>query len=207
MTHPKLVIFVFLFVCRSACAQPSVHIKVHYLHGSRPAKQYKKEEPKYFGGIHGGHYGIELADGRVVHFRRKGKLHLIAHRRSLHSCFRLDSVKAFYGIYGGMPDSMQRTIFTLQVPIQQYAQLEQRAVAYCTNTPYDYAFFGMRCSAATWQLLGVAGVVQPERTSRLWWRMFRPAKLYRKLTKSAEENGWEVERQRGTKRRKWRPDW
>jgi hypothetical protein len=49
-------------------AQDSVYLKVHFLYGSKPKKRYQDSEPKWFGGILGGHVGIEGDTNEVVIF-------------------------------------------------------------------------------------------------------------------------------------------
>lgn len=205
MMLSRLLIGMMLLASEYTLAQSVTQIKIHYLHGSRPAKAYRHVEPRYFGGLYGGHYGIELTDGRVVHFRRSGRFHLVAQKRKRNGRFQLDTTQAFYGIYGGVPDSMQRTVFTVPVSVEHYERLLLAVESYCAASPYDYAFLGMRCSAATCQLLGIAGVVKPDQPRRLWWRVFRPMKLYKKLEKKAAQHAWRVEHQRGTRQRVWRP--
>ena len=56
-------------------------IKVHFLYGSKPKKEYKKTESKWFGGIHGGHVEIEIND-TVYGFGPYKKFHYIAHKKS-----------------------------------------------------------------------------------------------------------------------------
>lgn len=70
----KIVIF-FCFISVLSYSQDSAYLKVHFLYGSKPLKKYKATEQKWFGGILGGHVGIEGDDDKIVNFLPKGKFH------------------------------------------------------------------------------------------------------------------------------------
>ncbi|MDJ1468511.1 hypothetical protein QNI19_10730 [Cytophagaceae bacterium DM2B3-1] len=57
-------------------------IKVHFLYGSKPKKEFKFLEKKWFGGMHGGHVSIET-DSVVTGFGPKGKFHVFGNRKKL----------------------------------------------------------------------------------------------------------------------------
>ena len=73
-------LYILLFCCffTRTWSQDSVFIKVHFLYGSKPYARYKDTEPKWFGGMLGGHVGIETDSGRILDFGPKGRFHWLA---------------------------------------------------------------------------------------------------------------------------------
>ncbi len=91
----------FCLITLLSCAQDTTYLKVHFLYGSAPLKQYKSTEPKWFGGVLGGHVGIEGDSDRIVNFLPKGKFHVVAKKDNRHSTYAVHSVDDFYAILGG----------------------------------------------------------------------------------------------------------
>ncbi len=98
---------------------------------------------------------------------------------------------------------MKKTVVTIPVTLQQKQLLDSIAVVYTGNTPYDYAFIGMRCSAAAYEILGQLGIVESYSHSKTCRRIFYPRKLRRRMLRLAADNNWTVTRTPGTIRRKW----
>jgi len=91
-------VFTLLFFCccfNWSFAQDSLHIKVHFLYGSKPQKKHKDTESKWFGGRKGGHVGIELDSTRILNFIPQGKFHLFASKVNLHSTYAEHSKRSF----------------------------------------------------------------------------------------------------------------
>lgn len=61
-------------------------IKVHFLYGSKPKKEFRFLEEKWFGGMHGGHVSIET-DHEVTGFGPQGKFHIFGNKKKFHSHF------------------------------------------------------------------------------------------------------------------------
>lgn len=181
-------------------------LKVHFLYGSKPRRQYRDVEPKWFGGILGGHVGIEADSNKIVNFGPSGKFHLFQHPRNKHSSFHIHSIPDFYAIMGGIPDSMKKTIVCIPITPQQKQKFDSIATAYLQTTPYDYALFGMRCSAAAYDILGQLGILPVHSRSVTYKKIFYPKLLRKPLLKIAAERGWKVLRYEGTSRRKWEKD-
>jgi len=120
----KILICFFCSCCLLSYAQDTAFIKVHFLYGSRPLKKYKHSEPKWFGGILGGHVGIEGDSGSIVNFLPKGKFHWFAKKNNPHSTYAEHSEKSFYGILGGHPDSVKRTVVYVPVSRRQKQQFD-----------------------------------------------------------------------------------
>lgn len=178
-------------------------IKVHFLYGSKPLKKYKnKTEMNYFGGIHGGHVTIEV-DSVDYGFSPTGRVHMISHNRNCHSQF---SGKHTHN-QPPYPKGYKLVSFTIPVSEAQYHQLNKIHNDYLSKPPYDYAFFGMRCSAATEEILGQIGVLKKQkRNSKIVRKNFYPKKLRIRMFKLAKERNYKVVQQEGRPTRKWEND-
>ena len=65
----NIFILSLLLLCTAQLfAQDSTMLKVHFLYGSKPKKAFKHMQKKWFGGLIGGHAGIECGDGKILHF-------------------------------------------------------------------------------------------------------------------------------------------
>src|SRR5689334_21675262 len=115
----KIVAIIFFLFTTVAYSADTTYLKVHFLYGSKPLKKYKHSEKKWFGGILGGHVGIEGDSNKIVNFKTKGKLHLIAKPTHFHSTYAIHSPENFYAILGGHPDSAKKAIVFVPVTAQQ----------------------------------------------------------------------------------------
>jgi len=198
-----LFIVVLSFVFMPSFSQDSSFIKVHFLYGSRPRKIYKDTEKKWFGGVMGGHVGIEGDSDRVVNFSHTGSFHVFAMNRKRHSKFSEHSCSQFYQIFGGHEDSVKKTIIYVPVSRIQKQQFDSIAATYLRQTPYDYALFGMRCGAASYDILSKLGVLPDYPQSKTAMKIFYPKKLRTRLLQAATKNGWMVLQQEGSHKRIW----
>jgi hypothetical protein len=192
--------------CNIALSQDSVYIKVHFLYGSKPKKKYKDVEPKWFGGILGGHVGIETDSNTVLNFVPSGEFHVFAKNKERHSAFAVHTPKSFWQIFGSSTDSVKKT--TIEIPITrlQKQKLDSVSKAYRSQTPYDYAFFGMRCGAAAYDILSKLGILKKYSYRKTYRKIFYPRKLRKRLIKKAKKNKWTIRMTEGTKKRKWEGD-
>jgi hypothetical protein len=184
-------------------AQDTTNLKVHFLYGSKPIRKYKTTESKWFGGILGGHVGIEVHTGEILSFVPQGKVHWFAHRKRKHSSYVIHSINQFYSIFGNDPDSVKRAVVYIPVAPEQMERYDSIATAYLSQTPYDYAFFGMRCSAAAYEILGSLNILPRYSIRKTAVRIFYPRKLRGKLFELAREQEWKVSRSQGSKTRRW----
>jgi hypothetical protein len=200
------LLFLFSFSFLHLFAQDSFYLKVHFLYGSKPRKEFKEIEPKWFGGMLGGHAGIEGDSDRILNFIPQGKIHVFAKKEDKHSAYAEHSANAFYSILGGNPDSVKKTIVVIPVSAIQKRLFDSIATCYLKKTPYDYAFFGMRCGAATYEVLAQVGILQEYSYPKTYRKIFYPKKLRKRLLKKAKQNSWQVITQKGTYKRKWESD-
>lgn len=198
-----------LFCCAQgllAGAHDTVYLKVHFLYGSRPLKPYKGTEGKWFGGILGGHVGIEGDSGRILNFLPKGSFHVFKRPANRHSAYAVHNEQGFYSILGGNPDSMKKAIVYIPVTRQQKQRFDSIATAYLAQTPYDYALVGMRCGAASYEILAQLGVLKAYGPKKTALKIFYPRKLRKRLLKKARANDWTVTHQEGSPKRQWEKD-
>jgi hypothetical protein len=198
-----------LLFCQQAFAvgaQDTGYLKVHFLYGSKPLPKYKKSEQRWFGGVLGGHVGIESDSNRIVNFLPSGKFHVLARRNKRHSRFAVHSAEDFYAILGGEPDSARKLIVHIPVTRAQQHHFDSVTASYLGNTPYDYAFWGMRCGAAAYELLARLELLQPYSQRKTFRKIFYPRRLRKRLLKAAAANSWTVVRQEGSRKRKWERD-
>lgn len=187
-------------------ADSTYYIKVHFLYGSKPKREYKSSEKKWFGGKLGGHTGIEFDSNTIIDFVHQGNFHYIAHKKDCHSRFAIHNPTEFWEIFGGETDSVKKLSVTIPITAVQKRILDSLTQTYTSNTPYDYAFIGMRCGAATYDILSQLGIVKSYSHRKTYRKIFYPKKLRKRILKMAQRNHWEITRQAGTRRRKWERD-
>ena len=198
-----LFILIFSFIHHSSFSQDSAWIKVHFLYGSKPIKLFKDTEKKCVGGVMGGHVGIESDRVRVINFSHQGSFHVFANDGKRHSKFSEHTCSKFYGIFGSHHDSVKKAIVFIPVSRQQKHQFDSISAAYLKQSPYDYALFGMRCGAASYEILAQLGILPDYSNSKTAMKIFYPKKLRTRLLQKAKENGWLVLQQQGSYKRIW----
>lgn len=179
---------------------------MHFLYGSKPLKAYKDSEPKWFGGVLGGHVGIEGDSNNILNFLPSGEFHWFAKQDERNSRFAMHSPDNFYAMFGSDPDSVKKTIIYIPITAIQKQQFDSISVAYLNQTPYDYAFIGMRCGAATYDVLGQLGILTKYNQHKTYRKIFYPKKLRKPLLEKAEQNDWTIEKHAGSISRKWEKD-
>ena len=132
-----------------------------------------------------------------------GKCHLFSEKTNRTSAFTEFPESRFYSIFGGEPDSMKKTIVYIPVTRQQKERFDSIAVVYLQQTPYDYAVFGMRCSAAAYDILGQLNIFPHYSHTKTYKKIFYPKLLRKRLLKKADENGWKIVHEDGSRRRVW----
>ena len=202
-----VIIFIILAYVNSGYSQEAGgFINVHFLYGSKPLKAYRNTERKWFGGILGGHVGIETEQGKVLNFMRKGKIHVFASSKNKKSRYAIHSTNDFWGIFRTPASAVKKTTVVIPLSSPQRQVLDSLSSAYLQQTPYDYAFFGMRCGAATYDILARLDIVKSYSYRRTFMKIFYPKKLRKRLLRIASQNNWEIIRQEGAISRKWERD-
>lgn len=201
-----LLILTFFITSQAFGQADSMFLKVHFLYGSKPLKAHRQTEKKWFGGMLGGHVGIESDSNCVLNFELLGQFHWFPRRKNKHGGFTERSVNRFYAYFSNNPDSAKKTIIYIPISIAQKQQFDSIAAAYLAASPYDYALFGMRCGAASYDVLGQLTVLPKYGYTKRLLKIMYPKKLRRRLLKKATENGWRVVRMEGSSGRKWEKD-
>lgn len=198
-----VLLTLFILLLNVVRSQPdSVRIiKVCFLYGSKPARKFKKTEVKYFGGLHGGHVSIQYKDTDYGFEPTCSPVHVFP-KKQRQSAFvaRELNRRARYS-----PDSKTVT-FLIPVSASQLSMLDSVQRVYSAATPYDYAFFGMRCAAATQDILASAGIVERKNRFITVFTTFYPKRLRLRLFRLAKKQGYAMIRTNGKPSREWEND-
>ena len=193
-----LFILVSVFLVNTCFASDTTYtIKLNFLYGSRPAKGYRQHESKLFGGIKGGHVNIE-AGGRVLDFT-PGNNPLFPHNKKPSGGFSINPSVTWDN------DDKWKTI-VIPVSEVQYMALQKIFDSVAARTPYDYAIFGMRCAAASYDVLSKIGLFKEYSNDKNVITHFYPKLLRKKILKWADRNNYTVISNEGRPSRKWESD-
>lgn len=187
-------------------SQDTVFLKVHFLYGSKPAKKYRNSEQKWFGGKLGGHVGIEVDSDKIVNFIPQGTFHWFEDKKNKNSMFTFHSYENFYSMFGSDPDSVKKAIVCIPITQNQKMIFDSIAASYLKQTPYDYAFLGMRCAAAAYDILSQVQILKSYSHNKTYKKIFYPAKLRKRLFRLADEHHWTVVLKNGSAARIWDKD-
>ena len=191
-------ILVFFFLFNTCFATDSTYtIKINFLYGSKPAKGYHQQESKLFGGIKGGHVNIE-AGGKVLDFT-PGNNPLFPHNKKPSGGFSINQSVSWDG------DDKWKTII-VPVSEEQYIELQKLFDSVAAKTPYDYAIFGMRCAAASYDVLSKIGLFEEYPNTKNVATHFYPKLLRKKVLKWADKKNYTVISNEGRSSRKWESD-
>lgn len=203
----KIKILILLcFIQLKVFSEDVFYIKVHFLMGSKPKKEFKNTETNWFGGKLGGHVGIEFDSNQVIHFLPNGNLHKIAKKHKKNSVFSIDQTNDFWEIFGNVCNETKRVSIIIPINKIQKRALDSIVQSYSKQVPYDYAFMGMRCGAATYDILSQIKVLKKVHRKTNIYAYFYPKKLRKHLTKIAKNNNWKIEKHKGSNQRKWEKD-
>lgn len=203
----KAFIGLWLLSCLSQYLFASDSIKVHFIYGSKPKWKFRHTEKIWLGGTLGGHVGIEYAPNQVIDFVPQGQFHVISHNRSRHSRFNLRSTDAFWKTFGTRSTGeVKRVSFTIPISAYQQARLDSLVKTYAAQVPYDYAFIGMRCAAAAYDILSKVGIMEPKSRTKLILGIFYPRLLRKKMFALSKARAWHVEFHEGSPKRVWEKD-
>lgn len=198
----KSAIYILLIcIALLSKAQDSLSIQVYFLYGSVPAKGYKDKEPILFGGIHGGHVTIGVQN-LVVGFVPYNGFHYINHKYDFCSNFHHQLKKEF------LQDTVANKYVTFEIPVSdsQFRQLKKIISDYIAHSPYDYAFLGMRCASAAYDILSQVGIFEKKSKWGNIFSNFYPKKLRKKMFLLATQKNYKVTYNAGRHSRRWEKD-
>ncbi len=173
-------------------------IKINFLYGSKPAKGFKQSESKLFGGLKGGHVNIE-AGGRVLDFR-PGNNPLFPQNRKPTGGYKLSETA-----YKNKEKDKWTTVI-VSVNEDQFIKLQKLFDSFSVKTPYDYSVFGMRCAAASYDVLSEIGLFKKISANKNIAEHFYPKLLRKKILKWAEQKSFTILNNEGRPSRKWESD-
>jgi hypothetical protein len=196
----KLSILLF-FLFNLSYGQNPHTIKVFFLYGSKPSHGYRHTESHYFGGLHGGHVSIGIDSFNIGFHHVKG-LHLFSLKKHLSGIYQCKRLSDFTN------DTSTNKYATFEVPLtdEQYNKLNLIFSNYMAKTPYDYAFFGMRCAAAAYDVLSQIGLFKEKSRIRTISSNFYPKRLRKKMFKLAQEKQLKINTHPGRNTRVWESD-
>mgnify|MGYP001027910880 CR=1 FL=1 len=193
----KLFLFLIftVFITPLYCQQKIV---VHFLYGSVPAPGFEKTEKKLFGGLKGGHVSLQLGDS-IIGFQPRGRCHILANNEAPNGYLKVDNLLHW------TKDTVGKKYTSIIIPVSSvsYQEVTNLLSEYLQQTPYDYAVFGMRCAAATYDALEDIGIVRPLKQTGKWLTYFYPQLFRRHMLKLSKENNYTVVRHAGVSSRKW----
>src|SRR5262245_39970585 len=190
-----VLICLSLLIFHSCIAGDSTYsIRINFLYGSRPAKGHHHDESKRFGGIKGGHVNIE-AGGRVLDFS-PGNNPLFPNNKNPSGGFSINQSLSW-------TDTDKWTAVVVPVSEDQFAELQKLFDSVAAQTPYDYAIFGMRCAAASYDVLSRIGLFKEFSNTKNVVTHFYPKLLRKKVLKWADKNNYTVISNDGRATRKW----
>ena len=199
----RMLLLTFMMVSMTSFASgQSDHIlKVLCRYGSRPARGFEKVEKYDFGGIHGGHVCLGI-DSVVIGFDSPNGFHIFPRKKNNKGFWVREEEADF------MKDTVTKKYAIVEIPISddQYHLLNTILAAYIKKPPYDYAFFGMRCASATYDVLSQIGILE----HKPYWRNvksnFYPKLFRRKILRLAKKQGYKITRLKGRQSRQWEDD-
>ncbi len=144
------------------------------------------------------------SEGYVYGFLPYKSFHIVSKKKAdkRHSRFSIESVES----WASDTATLKYTTITIPASRQQLDSLHNIHQNYLAQPPYDYAFIGMRCAAATYDILGQIGIVEWVPNKKNTFKNFYPKLLRKKLLKLVKQRGYKVYRQEGRKTRKWEKD-
>ena len=192
---------ILVLITGFATGQSDHILKVLFRYGSRPARGYEKIEHSDFGGIHGGHVCLSI-DSIVIGFDSPDGYHIFPRQKNIKGVFVQEDEQTY------LKDTITKKYAIVEIPITetQYQQLNIIITSYLDISPYDYAFFGMRCASATYDILSQIGILRYKSYYSNVFSNFYPKLLRRKVFHLAKENNYKILRFKGRKSRTWEED-
>ena len=206
----RLIFILFLLLSSSSISQEieplTDTLSVRFLYGSKPKSEHKREQKRWFGGMLGGHVGIQYDQTRYLSFFFDGRVHVFQHKRRPNGKYELQTDSAFNFIMDKDVDSVKTLIIYIPITNPQKEKFLSVCQAYIDKTPYDYAFFGVRCGSSTYDVLSQVGVVKKMGYFKMWSKIFYPRLLRYRLIYLAKKNNWKMVKKKGTHKRHWEND-
>ena len=197
-----LLISLTFFFSISSYAQDT--LTVYFLHGSKPKRAHRDTEHKWFGGVLGGHVGLSIEKDQVLNFVPTSFSGVFPNNKKKDNGRFISSTEDGFWYIFGRVDSVKSTVYKVPISKEQRQQFESIYTNYLDETPYDYAFFGVRCGSSSYEILEQLDILKPIGIRKTpVYRIFYPKKLRKRLRRKAKKEGWERIRKEGVITRKW----
>lgn len=172
-------------------------IIVEIMHGSKPKKHTNGY--KVLGGYFGGHTVIQI-DTFVYGFNYFGpRVHIFPHRKKRNGIYQKQTLKE----WSKLTEGREMTYIYIPLTKEKYEELRDAYENYYLNCPHDYAFFGMRCAASAYWMLGNAGVLKKCSRRKSIIHSFHPKMFRKKMVRIAKKKGYRIMERKGSESRKW----
>ena len=147
----------------------------------------------------GGHVVMEIGPYVYGFNFVHGKFHIIPARHKPSGYYEK------YTVAGWNEHATGNKMTTIRIPVtdSQFVSIQYMYELEVKQTPYDYAFFGMRCAASCYQMLSNIGILERSSKGQCMKKAFYPRPLRRKLLRLASDNNYQVIIQNGRGTRVW----
>lgn len=191
------ILLLFCALHNSSWGNHKDSVLVLFVYGSKPLAA---NEEKWFGGIHGGHVSVQYKD-KFISFIPNNGFHYFS-KKNKKSAFVIEEENYF------VFDTTNSRYLIISIPVDssQKSKLDSVCEQRLKDPQYDYAFIGMRCASASYELLSAAGIYKKHRLGYLKRKYFYPKLLRKKLIKEANQNKWYMKYRKGKSSRKWEKD-
>ncbi|NOQ73076.1 MAG: hypothetical protein GQ574_13800 [Crocinitomix sp.] len=182
----------------SELAEATDSIIVHFTHGSTVNEGCEFAKPT-LGGYYGGHVEIEIDSFFYGHTLIDYPVHVFADDEEKNGRFEILTMAEWKAETEG--DML--TSIVIPVNRQQEGKLDSLIAAYKNQAPYDYAFFGQRCTSFSALFLSKAGIINELSEFEAISAFFYPRALRFSMVEFANHNDFRVIRKKGADCRSW----
>lgn len=181
---------------------PMQVLEIDFEYGSRPRRSCKENESRYFGGLHGGHVSLILNGKSYGFMPTSSPVHIFPKKKRA-SIFTFQYEKE-----SERSDSVGIKTLTIKIPLSEHEfnQIDSIVIHYLDEVPYDYAFFGMRCTSSSCEILGQIGIMKNRKNGSYIMGNFTPKRFRKKLIRLANEREYQMSTTNGRDCRKWEKD-
>ncbi len=172
-------------------------VTVHFIHGSIP-KANCTYQKKRLGGYLGGHIEIEVDDFVFGFLYDTLPINYLP-KNDFNSKFEKRTKKNWSELV------KYDKITSIRIPVTKpkKMRLDSLLNQHLINEPYDYAFFGQRCTSSTAEILSDVGIINEFSNQESIVAFYYPKLLRRTMTKYANENGFEIIKKIGIECHYW----
>lgn len=173
-------------------------IILHFTHGSTVNKGCEFAKPT-LGGYLGGHVEVEIDSFFYGHTLIDYPVHIFADDAQKNGRFEILTMEE----WDAETEGDMITSIIIPVNHQQEEKLDSLIAAYKNNAPYDYAFFGQRCTSFSALFLSKAGIINELSEFEAVSAFFYPRPLRFSMLEYAAYNQLTVVKKAGSDCRNW----